>query len=439
MQVERNQRILLIDDNPAIHDDFKKILAGQAPASAEVDDLLSDFLGGSKPGQPSPTQGGDLPYEISSALQGQEALKLVQQARQQGRPFALAFVDVRMPPGWDGIVTLQHLFEADPELQAVICTAYSDYSYADMLRHLGHSDRLLILKKPFDPIEVQQLAGALLEKWYVTRCNQNHLEEVRAYAASLETVNRALSSDKAMAEAFSQGKTDFIVRAGKLFGRGVADLRQDLEQACAMAGEGSLERSELRRLLPRAGDLERLLEEVLLLAELDANRLVARAAECDLADLLSDCRADWSRSAVRLGKPCSVRPSGPLPRSSSLDGPHLRRLLDHLLQGALAIAPRGVEMQVGLENRNQLLGSMLRFELRLPGLSLDPVAAQCFFEPFAEGHPHLHLALAKGEARLLRAELFVESEGLSDTRLVLRLDPGLAQGAELFELPSLAA
>lgn len=439
MQVERNQRILLIDDNPAIHDDFKKILAGQAPAAAEVDDLLNEFLGASKPGSPAGSVPAELPYEICSALQGQEALKLVQQARQQGRPFALAFVDVRMPPGWDGIVTLQHLFEADPDLQAVICTAYSDYTYADMLRHLGQSDRLLILKKPFDPIEVQQLAGALLEKWYVTRCNQSHLEEVRAYAASLETVNRALASDKAMAEAFSQGKTDFIMRAGQLFGRGVTELRQDLEQACALTRDGAHGQAELTHLLPRAGELERLLQDVLLLAELDANRLVAKAKECDLSHLLSDCRADWGRAAARLRKPCLVRPSGPLPRCSSLDGVHLRRLLDHLMQGALAIAPRGVELQLGLENRNQLVGSMLRFELLLPGLPLDPAAAQCFFEPFAEGDSRLHLALAKGEARLLRAELFVEDDGKGNTRLVLRLDPGLARAAELFELPAQAA
>ncbi len=88
-------------------------------------------------------------FEVDSAFQGKEGLQKVQAALAEGDPYALAFVDMRMPPGWDGIETIGHLWEADPQLQVVICTAYSDYSWNDMHRHLGNSDSLLILKKPF--------------------------------------------------------------------------------------------------------------------------------------------------------------------------------------------------------------------------------------------------------------------------------------------------
>ena len=66
----------------------------------------------------------------------------------------MAFIDVRMPPGWDGIETTGRIWEVDPEIQVVICTAFSDYSPDEMLAKLGRSDRLLILKKPFDNVEV---------------------------------------------------------------------------------------------------------------------------------------------------------------------------------------------------------------------------------------------------------------------------------------------
>ena len=104
-------------------------------------------------------------FEIDSALQGQDGLAYVERAQAASRPYALAFVDVRMPPGWDGIETIGHLWEADPDLQIVICTAHSDYNWQDISKRLGVSDNLVILKKPFDIIEVSQLAHAMTAKW----------------------------------------------------------------------------------------------------------------------------------------------------------------------------------------------------------------------------------------------------------------------------------
>src|ERR1700721_3681137 len=77
----------------------------------------------------------------------------------------MAFLDMRMPPGWDGVETVERLWQADPRLQIVFCTAFSDYSWKEILQRLDVRDRLLILKKPFDPIEVYQFANALTTKW----------------------------------------------------------------------------------------------------------------------------------------------------------------------------------------------------------------------------------------------------------------------------------
>ncbi|HTD86108.1 MAG TPA: PAS domain S-box protein, partial [Candidatus Binatia bacterium] len=164
-----NHRILVIDDNAAIHEDIRKILAAPRPDPAA---LASEeaLLFGEATGSAQCAS-----FEIDSALQGQEGLDLVRRALKDEHPYALAFVDVRMPPGWDGVETISRIWQVYPELQVVICTAYSDYSWDDITRQFGHSDSVLILKKPFDNIEVLQMAHALAKKWFLTQQAKSHL------------------------------------------------------------------------------------------------------------------------------------------------------------------------------------------------------------------------------------------------------------------------
>jgi len=167
----KNRRTLVIDDNPAIHEDFRKIL-GPAQSNEALHEARARLFGDAPP----KTQIGA--FEIDSAQQGQEGLEKVRQALQEGRPYALAFVDVRMPPGWDGVETIKRLWQVDPSLQVVICTAYSDYSWDQIIQELGQTDHLLILKKPFDNIEVRQFAAALTEKWNLARQAQWKMDQL---------------------------------------------------------------------------------------------------------------------------------------------------------------------------------------------------------------------------------------------------------------------
>jgi len=119
-------------------------------------------------------------FDLDCAYQGQAAFFMVQLARNERRPYAVAFVDVRMPPGWDGLETIEHLWEVDAELQVVICSAYTDHSWEDIVRRLGHDDRLLILQKPFSSIEVSQVATSLTRKWNLARQAKENLEAAEA-------------------------------------------------------------------------------------------------------------------------------------------------------------------------------------------------------------------------------------------------------------------
>ncbi len=168
--IERNSRLLIVDDNRAIHDDFRKILSRKESAASSEFEAADAILFGDDPAEAKVTA---IPFELDSAYQGKEGLALVQKALAEGRPYAMAFMDVRMPPGWDGVETTAKVWEVDPDLQVVICTAYSDCSWDEMLRKLGQSDRLVILKKPFDSIEVLQLANSLTRKWQLLQESKN--------------------------------------------------------------------------------------------------------------------------------------------------------------------------------------------------------------------------------------------------------------------------
>jgi two-component system cell cycle sensor histidine kinase/response regulator CckA len=183
-------RILIIDDNVSIQADFRKIL-GQDPDQDTALKRTKALLFGESTAA-APHSG----FVIDSAFQGQEGLAMVKQAAAEGNPYALAFVDVRMPPGWDGVETISHLWKCCPDIQVVICTAYSDYSWEEMIHKLGYSPNLVVLKKPFDNIEVLQLAHALTEKWHLNRKVQTQLNDldtlVRQRTSELETANAHL-------------------------------------------------------------------------------------------------------------------------------------------------------------------------------------------------------------------------------------------------------
>jgi DNA-binding NtrC family response regulator len=86
---------------------------------------------------------------------------MVRRAAQEKRPYDMAFVDVRMPPGMDGVQTIAELRKIDPAMGFVICTAYSDYTPEEAGQKVGLSNGLMFIVKPFDAGIVRQLAQRL--------------------------------------------------------------------------------------------------------------------------------------------------------------------------------------------------------------------------------------------------------------------------------------
>jgi DNA-binding NtrC family response regulator len=200
-----SSRILVIDDNPDIHRDFRKVLCSDRGSNSKLEAAEAAVFGETN------THVRQSEFEVDSAYQGEAGLARVYHAIQEGRPYAMAFVDVRMPPGWDGIEVTPRLWVADPDLQIVICTAYSDYSWEEMFSRIGTSDRMFILKKPFDRMEVLQLAHSLTEK--------RRLQQTRQRGQQL--LKSAARAQTGLLDKTSEGLQTEIIRL-KGDGRGAA-------------------------------------------------------------------------------------------------------------------------------------------------------------------------------------------------------------------------
>src|SRR4030042_2536530 len=176
----RNRRVLIIDDKESIHEDFRQILS-HTPANASLNTARAAVFG-------ADNQDGRVSFEVDCVFNGRQGLEKVVEAEQQGKPYIMAFVDLRMESDWDGIETIEQLWKVQPQLQIVICTAYSDYSWTDIINRLGETERLLIIKKPFDNIEVRQLAVALTEKWELLNRLDSLVQERTAQIAETRDI-----------------------------------------------------------------------------------------------------------------------------------------------------------------------------------------------------------------------------------------------------------
>lgn len=167
--MKNNYHILVIDDLHSIHQDFKKILTPEIDENYRRLEEMKTLISGTS------AQQSKLPsFELEFAIQGLEGVALVNKALSNNTPFAAVFVDVQMPPGEDGIETINRIWEIDKEIQTVICTAYAKYTWEDLRKKFGDTDRLFVLKKPFDNLEIIQLACSLCKKWNLHKLQKPH-------------------------------------------------------------------------------------------------------------------------------------------------------------------------------------------------------------------------------------------------------------------------
>jgi two-component system sensor histidine kinase/response regulator len=448
MNTSPNRRILIVDDNEAIRTDYRKILGAiGARETSGLSDLESDLFGEASAAAESTVE----PYVIDTASQGPEALTLVERAIADGAPYAMVFMDVRMPPGWDGIETIERLWQVDADLQAVVCTAFSDYSWSETIERLGSTDRLLILKKPFDSIEVCQMASALVEKWNLLQRERASLSaarkserEARAYAASLETVNRALETTLATAEEAARAKAQFLTHLTHELLQPMAGLLGRALELEAAPGERSRWMDVIEQVCRDGSALRRLLGDIVELSDIESNRFRLAPGACAPLELAREVVEGLRPSAQAARVTLSMGCTSPVPAAIESDVARLRRVLEILVTNALRRSPAGEEVHVrlALERTASWQEPQLRVEVGDRGPALAKQTVSRLFEPFTErGSEGLELGLAKRLAHLLGGDLTAVSDGAGGTTFALTVRTGALDGVSLFapgELPARA-
>jgi len=429
MTETQNRRILVVDDQESIREDFRKILAPPAVASAGLSSARAAFFGASESAAAAaPVASVPLPsFELTLASQGEEACELAARAHAAGRRFAVAFVDVRMPPGIDGLQTIQRLWQLDPELEVVICTAFSDYSFEQIIQTLGQSPRLLILKKPFDPIEVRQLAGALTEKWNVARREQERLIE--------------LASAHERAQSASRAKSEFLANMSHEIRTPMNALLGYVELLCDGSATSD-ERGRYAETIKNSSDhLLTILNDILDISRIEASRLVVNHADLSPFELAREVLTLLAPQAGERDLTLTLEVPRPIPEVIETDLVRARQILLNLVGNALKFTPQGsVRLVLRLDEHEQADHRYLCFDVIDTGIGIAEKEQARIFEPFSQadgsstrryGGTGLGLTISKRLALLLGGDVEARSKPGEGSTFTLRLYAGELRRAAL--------
>ncbi|MFB3778417.1 MAG: ATP-binding protein [Bryobacteraceae bacterium] len=437
---EPNRRILIVDDNRAIHEDLRKILVGEVRLGSELQEderLLFDV---------APVSISE--FELDSAYQGHEALAMLERSIAAGQPYALAFVDVRMPPGWDGVETISRLWGVDPDLQVVICTAHSDYSWSDILRRLGSSDNLVVLKKPFDNIEAVQLAHSLTRKWLMTRQARMRMDElnrmveqrtaelqkanlelerqrarleqeVAARTADLREANRSLGIAKTQAEEANRAKSAFLASMSHELRtplNAIIGYSELMAEDAEARGQPEVV-SDLGKIRTAGTQLLMLINDVLDISKIEAGRMELHVESFNPRQLIEDTLATVAPMAKknrnRLVVKCELAE-----RELVTDRGRLRQVLLNLLGNACKFTENGTVTLEVLGSPGEA-GGWTHWHVHDTGIGIHPEQVDRLFVPFSQVDPAiarahsgtgLGLAISQRLCQLMGGSITVSSE-----------------------------
>lgn len=362
-------RIMIIDDNIQIQRDFGKILTTVENTVEKGDQGLAAaeaaFYGGTGADRPRPA----VEFLLDFATQGREGAAKIKVAEATEAPFAVAFVDMRMPPGWDGLETAKQIFAISKDIHIIICTAYSSYSWDEILSGIGFNDRLVILKKPFDPIEVFQLANVMAMKWELKRNSDRNLEDLQRKNLLLNEASKA--------------KSIFLANMSH-------EIRTPLNSIIGMADllvETNLNSEQKRfvKIFQRAGSaLLTILNDILDFSKIEAGQMSLENRSFDLAELLKEVQDILGVQAAEKGLELNIIVDPEITPIRFGDGDRLRQILINLIGNAIKFTKKGyVEVMVLDDLESEGVDSLL-FSVTDTGMGIPPDQLDRIFESFSQ-------------------------------------------------------
>ena len=207
LEEHENNRVLIVDDQKEIHDDFVEMLTSSSGWRA-TDHLATTFL--------DEEDKSFLPnFELLHARGGEEACMIINTAKESDHPVAVAYIDVRMPPGIDGTETVRRIRKIDRDIEIIIMTAYADKSLPEIVHAVELLHKTLYIRKPFAREEIQQLTISLVGKWNIEQALTGQQRKLAASYRRLEAVLNATGDAMAMYD--TDGRLEFA-------NQGYADL-----------------------------------------------------------------------------------------------------------------------------------------------------------------------------------------------------------------------
>lgn len=387
-----NYRILITDDNSAIHEDIASILSHNHGKNSDLSALDKELFGSDDANAINPDQ--IIQYRIDHAYSGEEAIEKVAKAQAENDPYALIFMDVRMPPGIDGIVAVQKIWEQYPNIEIIICSAYSDYNWENIIKIFGKTDKLMFLQKPFNRIAIQQMALSMVTKWEV----QNELRELvdtldakvekrtRELKIALEQMKKAQKErEKAAAAAAAQkARSEFLSIMGH-------ELRTPLN---AILGFADL----LKPHVPAGKPVEYLnsiktsgkaligmVNDILDISKMEAGKIGIQHEPTDIKLLIEEISAMHRLAARQKNLSFTVEISESLPGVVIVDPRRLRQIVNSLVDNAIKFTEKG---HVKIEVDGLPAGQPGRVDLRISvsdtGIGITPKQLQRIFELFTQ-------------------------------------------------------
>ena len=406
-----NHRVLIIDDNEAIHDDFRKIL-GTTQESSELDDLEAHLFG--EPSDNATTE-SKITFDLSFATQGQDGYEMVVRSIEEEKPYALAFVDMRMPPGWDGLETIERLWKVDPKLHIAICTAFADYSWREIIQRVGHTDQLLIVKKPFDNVEVIQLATSLTEKWALREVAQLRVDQLERLV-----IERTHEISQARDELIvaNRIKSEFLATISHELRTPMNGILGFVDILAEDPDIGEDNQETVEHIQSCATTLMAVINQLLDLSKLESRSIKLDSSLFDLEMLLFDVGLHTKK---RLNEKVKFQLSlDSIPGRISGDPTRLRQILASVLDNAVKFTTEGsIELSlVGQPVENDTV--QLRVTVRDTGPGIPEIEQHVIFDAFRQvdgsstrshGGLGVGLSTARRLAGLMNAELTLEETG----------------------------